>query len=84
MQKRLNSRFDVMRVNVSPFDRPKISFRVSLSSVISSGGGDVSELSRRSPLSFFRFFQVDPALKWIVGFHGLFRTILLYHLRLEV
>ena len=27
--------------------------------------------------------QVDPALKWILGLHDLFHTILLFHLRLE-
>ena len=28
-----------------------------------------------------RFFQVGPALKWIFGFHDLFQTILVCHLR---
>ena len=78
----LNSRFDVMTINEIPFDRPKIltAFSVILHVVCWLW------LLRTSPEGLvwdLHSLQVGPASEWILGFHDLYQTIWLNHMRLR-
>ena len=68
---KMNSRFDVMTINVIPFDRPKIVTRFSIIRDFVCCSRRVRTSSKVST-ELFASYRLGPALKWIFGFHDLF------------
>ena len=74
-----NSRFDVMTMNEIPFDWPK--FGAGFCVIICFALVETCPNFLQDLHWVPRFLQVGPASKWIFGFHDLFPTSLLCHLR---